>query len=453
MMTAFVKYLVASVLLLAGIRAASQPLLPESDYIPGGQTGMHLFLPSEFLDSIRADRLQLARIRNLSAAYDRAVAAGDYLRAFTYTDSLISISENRIIPGVHFTKCYEDRARMLEALHRNTEACAAYDRAVQVRDSVMHIEQDQEVREMQASYELDRLALDKALLTARHHRMAALASALLLAAMALIVGFIYVANRRTRRLQQELLLQREEALHSEEKKTAFIDSICHEVRTPLNSIAGFSELLCEEPAGTEAHGQYCEIIAQSRRQLRYLFDDMLEVAYLENLQEPLPHGYLDLGALCHTRLRTMKVRFQKPGITYVEQVPAEEMGIDSNEKYLGILLDALLGNANKFTRKGSITLFCDREGDDRVRIRISDTGCGIPREHHAYVFERFTKLDPFSQGNGLGLYLCRLIVRRLGGTIRIDAEQVQGTCIEVTLPRRPRPEKRDTTGGHTPHGR
>ena len=300
----------------------------------------------------------------------------------------------------------------------------------------MHLEQTEALREMQASYELDRLALDKALLTARHHKIAIISLLLLLMAVAVAVAFVYASNRRTKRLQQELLRQMEQGHKSEEKKTAFINSICHEVRTPLNSIAGFSELLCTEEVSPEAHGQYCEIIHESRRQLRYLFDDMLEVAQLENLSEPLPRSYLDLCALCRSQLRAMKIRCPKIGLVYTDGIPAEQIAMVTSEKYLGILLAALLGNAYKFTRQGEIRLECGREGDERVYIAVTDSGCGIPPEKYDEVFERFTKLDPFSQGNGLGLYLCRLIVRHLGGEIRIDPEYTEGTRVVVVLPRK-----------------
>lgn len=435
-MTAVARYLILILLLLAGAGAASQPLRYESDRLSDGPTETHLLLPSAFLGSLCETSLQFARIRNLSANYDQAVAAGDYELALSYADSMITISKNHSIRGVYFTQCYEDRAQMLEALHRDEEACTAYDHAVRIRNSVMHIRQNQELREMQASYELDRLSLDKALLTARHHRLATIASALLLAAIALVVGFIYTANRRTKRLQQELLLRREQARQSEEKKTAFIDSICHEVRTPLNSITGFAELLCSEETTPEARTQYCEIIQQSRRQLRYLFDDMLEVAFLENLHEPLPHRYIDLCTLCRTQLRVMKVKFPKPGVVYTSRIPAADIGLNTNDKYLGLLVAILLNNAYKFTQKGSITLECDRKDEGHVFIAVADTGCGIPADKYDYVFERFTKLDKFSQGNGLGLYLCRLIVTHLHGEVHIDPEYANGTRIVATLPRK-----------------
>lgn len=442
-MTSRIRSLIASaVLTLLTLtacphRAAAQPWLPEdNDNGFGGKPGMHLFLPSRFIKSIREDRLTMARTRYFQAAYRKAVNRGEYIRALAYTDSLIYLAEHRPIPGVRPTVCYQKRAWMLHNLNRNEEASAAYERAVKVRNSAMHLEQTEALREMQASYELDRLALDKALLTARHHKIALISLLLLLMAVAVAVAFVYASNRRTKRLQQELLRQMEQGHKSEEKKTAFINSICHEVRTPLNSIAGFSELLCTEEVSPEAHGQYCEIIHESRRQLRYLFDDMLEVAQLENLSEPLPRSYLDLCALCRSQLRAMKIRCPKIGLVYTDGIPAEQIAMVTSEKYLGILLAALLGNAYKFTRQGEIRLECGREGDERVYIAVTDSGCGIPPEKYDEVFERFTKLDPFSQGNGLGLYLCRLIVRHLGGEIRIDPEYTEGTRVVVVLPRK-----------------
>ena len=130
----------------------------------------------------------------------------------------------------------------------------------------------------------------------------------------------------------------------------------------------------------------------------------------------------------------MKVRYPKPGIVYKGAIPVAEIALNTSDKYLTILISALLGNAYKFTQEGTISLECDRLGDDRVFVAVADTGCGIPPEKHGYVFERFTKLDPFSQGNGLGLYLCRLIVTRLGGAIRVCPDYRAGCCIEITLP-------------------
>ena len=131
----------------------------------------------------------------------------------------------------------------------------------------------------------------------------------------------------------------------------------------------------------------------------------------------------------------MKVRYPKAGVAYADGIPVEPIAAISSEKYLTILLMALLGNAQKFTRLGEIRLECSRD-EEHFSITVTDTGCGIPSEQYDHVFERFTKLDTFSQGNGLGLYLCRLIVRHLGGEIHIDPDYTGGTRVVTTLPRK-----------------
>ena len=292
--------------------ATAQPLQPEGDNEFGGTPGMHLFLQSRFIRTHQADRLHFARMRHYREGYLDAVGHGEYARALAFSDSLIRTAEHHPVAGVHFTDCYKERADMFRRLHRDSEACMAYARAVKVRDSLLRLEQSKVIREKQESYELDRMALDAALLTAHHHKTALAYVSLALLVIAAVVGAIYVGNRRTRRLQKELLLQTKHAHESELKKAAFVNSVCHEVRTPLNCIMGFSELLCAEEITPESRAQYCEIIRDNRRQLRFLFDDMLEVAYLENLHAPLPCQYTNLCAVCQAQLRIMKVRYPKP---------------------------------------------------------------------------------------------------------------------------------------------
>ena len=241
--------------------ATAQPLQPEGDNEFGGTPGMHLFLQSRFIRTHQADRLHFARMRHYREGYLDAVGHGEYARALAFSDSLIRTAEHHPVAGVHFTDCYKERADMFRRLHRDSEACMAYARAVKVRDSLLRLEQSKVIREKQESYELDRMALDAALLTAHHHKTALAYVSLALLVIAAVVGAIYVGNRRTRRLQKELLLQTKHAHESELKKAAFVNSVCHEVRTPLNCIMGFSELLCAEeitPEGvwcTDANGE------------------------------------------------------------------------------------------------------------------------------------------------------------------------------------------------------
>lgn len=426
--------LAAFALLVLPPAAAQPPRLTDGE---GPASAPHPVALSGVLE--RPRRVQ--RVLTLATFYREtcreALAAGDYPKAAACTDSLIGLTQRERLPGIRLAGCYRDRAEALWALGRKQEACKAFMHSLKLQESIAQIEQSKHVAELQTRLELDRLALDAARLTARHHKTALISLVLLLAAAAGVVVFIYRANGRTKRLQRELLLEMERARESEQKKTAFINSMCHEVRTPLNSIAGFSELLCDDTLTPESYAQFCEIIHDNRRQLRYMLDDLLEVAYLENLTAPLTCSYMDLCALCRARLRVMRVRYAKPDVVYEERIPDAQIALVSSEKYLTLLLAALLDNAYKFTQKGTIRLECDREGDDRVRIVLTDTGCGISPDKAEYVFERFTKIDPFSRGNGLGLYLCRLIVRHLGGRIAVDTAYAAGTRVVVSLPRRP----------------
>ena len=113
---------------------------------------MHLFLQSRFIRTHQADRLHFARMRHYREGYLDAVGHGEYARALAFSDSLIRTAEHHPVAGVHFTDCYKERADMFRRLHRDSEACMAYARAVKVRDSLLRLEQSKVIREKQESY-------------------------------------------------------------------------------------------------------------------------------------------------------------------------------------------------------------------------------------------------------------------------------------------------------------
>lgn len=197
-------------------------------------------------------------------------------------------------------------------------------------------------------------------------------------------------------------------------KTAFINSMCHEIRTPLNAINGFSELLLteQEPAARQA---FQAEIWKSTTALTALLENMLELSQLVSSESPLPVAQTDIRLLCAERLELQKQLGDNPAVEYVNEA-GTEIEIPTNAFYLTRVVDNLLHNAAKFTAAGRITLRCRNDESRRtLQISVSDTGIGIPPEKQEWVFEHFTKVDPFKPGSGIGLYLCRLIVTRLGG--------------------------------------
>lgn len=164
----------------------------------------------------------------------------------------------------------------------------------------------------------------------------------------------------------------------------------------------------------------------------YLYHDLKKEKkmkfHLRNLKEA------NLNSICIQEM-TLLNRSHKPDIDYRIDLPEHPIILTTHEKYLSLVIEHLLNNANKFTEKGIITLHCHiDEARQQVHISVTDTGCGIPADKHKEVFERFSKLNAFTPGNGLGLYLCQLIIRRLSGKISIDPTYTGGIRITVILP-------------------
>lgn len=175
-----------------------------------------------------------------------------------------------------------------------------------IADSLQRKEQLKTIGELQVSDEMDKLKLSKARLSSRNHTIALISAITLLC---LLIGFalyLYLNLKRTQKLHNKLLQQREKALKSEKQKNAFINSICHEVRTPPNSISGFTALIVEDLETTGYQNEYNEIIQESCDHLTNLLDDVLEVAYLENLNKDLPTDLVDINKLCKQEMEAIQ---------------------------------------------------------------------------------------------------------------------------------------------------
>ena len=125
----------------------------------------------------------------------------------------------------------------------------------------------------------------------------------------------------------------------------------------------------------------------------------------------------------------------KDGVEFKFNPPCTELMVKTNSDRLSQILTHLLQNAAKFTEQGSITLeYALNESEQQIVYRVTDTGKGIPKDKQDFVFERFAKLDDFTQGTGLGLPICRLVAEKLGGSLLIDDSYTQGCRFILTLP-------------------
>ncbi|WP_300698292.1 HAMP domain-containing sensor histidine kinase [Bacteroides sp.] len=301
-------------------------------------------------------------------------------------------------------------------------------------------ETDEKLAEMRSLFEVDKLKIEQAELQAHYHRIA-LVAALVLSFVFLAWGFYqYWLKRRLKAAQRALLLANEKVAEESERakasdrmKTEFLQSMSHEIRTPLNSICGFSALLLNEDIDTEEKKVFPAIIEKNSRQLTDLFESILQVSDLSSSLELFPMEQVDILPDCIELFEAYKQKTSARGLTCVFDSVLTQCLINTNVLYLKYVVEHLLGNAAKFTEAGSIRMSLERI-DDKVRISIADTGVGVPADKAGYIFGRFTKLDDFMPGTGLGLYSCRLIVNRLGGSVYLDTSYQGGACFCIELP-------------------
>ena len=379
-------------------------------------------------------RGDMAEIYSTSARYYQCT--GDYERAVAYIDSTITVYKSKGIKA-DLAPIYATQSYLYEEMGDYKNALKAVRTTNNIRFNERVEEAQSSLAEMQTLFEVGRLEFEKSRLTARKQ-----GGILVL----LLVGwsvYQYVMVRQLKQIRRQLTDANEEitrqsrrAMESEKMKTAFINSMCHEIRTPLNAINGFSDLLLEGDHDHDTRREFREQIWASTTALTTLLENMLELSSLVSSEEPLPLAETDLGLLCAERLQIQRELSQNPSVEYVLKGGGRgTCVIPTNETYMTRVIDNLLQNAAKFTAAGSVTVCCDKDDRTRkLRIRVTDTGIGIAPDKQEWVFDRFTKVDSFKPGSGIGLYLCRLIVTRLGGAIRVCPDYRAGCCIEITLP-------------------
>jgi len=250
----------------------------------------------------------------------------------------------------------------------------------------------------------------------------------------LIMAMFYITFTRRRHMKQ-LQNAYSHALESDKMKTIFIKNMSHEVRTPLNVISGFAQVLAnpELSSDAERRKEMAQMVSRSTNLITNQIDELLILSLNEASGDAPKDDLIELGPLL-TRLVTENQPNVKPDVVLRLQndVP-NDFTFKSNENMLERIINALIDNALKNTTKGSVLLQAKLE-EDVLKLTVEDTGCGIPVKEVERIFERFYKLDSFKSGLGLGLSISRVMATRLGGNVTLDTNYRNGARFVVTLP-------------------
>ena len=246
-------------------------------------------------------------------------------------------------------------------------------------------------------------------------------------------------NKQLMAKNQELKSAYKQVAAANEMKSEFIRNVSHEVRTPLNIINGFSQVLAEmgPDMGDKERGEVAKNITHSAYQITSLVNKMLAIANDSSKDLMAQATETDGVAICCKAIENMPVvDAEKIKVKMEDQTNGDVM-LCTNGDSLLLMLSYILENAVKFTEKGHIILKVRTEkqkGRKMMLFSVEDTGCGIPSDKVGTIFQRWTKVDEFTEGLGLGLAYCWESAQKLGGALTLDQTSEAGTTFTLSLP-------------------
>ena len=255
------------------------------------------------------------------------------------------------------------------------------------------------------------------------------------ASLSAYVDDIRQINAEMEQRNRELAAANEKALEADRKKTAFLQDMMHQIRTPLNIICGFAQVL---------NDSFHELPPDEARNItQMMHDNVRKIAHITRLLVSfasqtgliaMKKETFSCNEACRevvdncrlTNPSTVKLRF--------ETMLSDDYTLHTDKQRVQLILEELLDNANKFTQQGTITVSCGQKDQQTVTIRVSDTGIGIAKTDRKNIFTQFVKIDLFTEGVGLGLPLSKRAAQRIGGDLVLDEAYDQGAAFVLTIP-------------------
>jgi signal transduction histidine kinase/Tfp pilus assembly protein PilF len=233
----------------------------------------------------------------------------------------------------------------------------------------------------------------------------------------------------------ELLIEKEKAEESDNLKSAILNNISHEFRTPMNGIIGFTSLLIKPDNSEEEKESYSKIIINSCNQLLNVVTDTVDISKINSKQCKLLITKSNIESIITSVINELKSNYEEKGLIIETNIDIEDnnLDIETDKNKLERILWHIISNAIKFTQEGKISITVSIINNS-INFEIKDTGKGIPKSMQEDIFKPFTQLNSSPSetitGNGFGLPIAKAYIELLGGEIKIDSVVDVGTNIK-----------------------
>ncbi len=256
-----------------------------------------------------------------------------------------------------------------------------------------------------------------------------------------VSGFVDITDQKT--MQLELDEQRQRAEEATQRKSRFLAAVSHDIRTPANAISLLAELIERSATSPTLAADLPEIahdLKVSSLSLVRLVSDVLDLTRFDSARVDLTETEFPLAELLDEECRQFGQQARDKGLEFICQPPPESLIIRADRVKLSRVINNLLGNAVKFTLQGSVKLEAHSKDDGCIQVHVSDTGPGIPPEHHQKIFDEYFQIKnpqrEHEKGSGLGLAICQRLTEAMGANLTLDSSNGSGATFMLTLPAR-----------------
>ncbi len=337
----------------------------------------------------------------------------------------------------------ESRAeRMAVIYHRKGDDAKAYEymaKFKKINDSIVLVSHGNVVNSCYVQMNNERMKLEQKMLEEENSGLKRIIFYIILGVIVVaLAAAVWVHRQRIKLLEREnakLEKARKQAEKAFDMKNEFITNITNELRAPLNPIQGLSDILGTKEYELQAdeREQLSSLIKSSSKSITKLIDELAELSLYES-KKSLPVNYtLSPNHICRHMVDSFRNRCN-PGVRmFFETDLSDAYVVETNQEALETLLRHLLENAVQYTEKGVITVACTEYGD-MIRTSVTDTGKGIEPERREHIFDSFREMGENVKLVGLGLSVCKVIAKLLGGDIWYDPDYQEGTRFVFEIP-------------------